>query len=233
MLTMLAGLFLLRRRQKAGRALIAIGLVLLYLLSLPLAADMLMRPLESAYPPLADAPRTADAVVVLGSGARDLSWVPAAPEPDETATERLVKGIELSRKFHLPLVLSGGTGEIAGTGVREADSMAALAERMAVPQRDIIVENRSRNTLENARESRKLVRGNTVILVTSAFHMKRSAALFTRAGFIVIPAPAGYRAQDRPVSPSNLLPRAYNLAVSSAALSEYLSFAWYSVTGAI
>jgi uncharacterized SAM-binding protein YcdF (DUF218 family) len=233
LLIMLGGLLLLRRHREAGRALVAIGMVLLYLLSLPLAADMLIRPLETAFPPLADPPRRAAAVVVLGNGVRDLSWVPAGPEPSETSVERLAKGIELARDLHTPLILSGGSGEIADHGVREADAMAALAERLGIPRKDIIIENASRNTQENARETRKLVAGRTIILVTSAFHLKRSAAMFAAQGFEVIPAPVGYRSQTRPVSASNLLPHASNLSTSSIALAEHLSIAWYTMTGAI
>jgi uncharacterized SAM-binding protein YcdF (DUF218 family) len=130
-------------------------------------------------------------------------------------------------------VLSGGSGEISEPGVRESDALASLAERLGVPRGEIITENRSRTTLENARETRKLISGRTIILVTSAFHMKRAAALFAAEGFAVIPAPAGYRSQHRPVTAGNLVPQASHLAVSSAALAEYLGLAWYRVTGAI
>lgn len=230
---MLAGLLFLRRHQRAGRALLAIGVIFLYLLSLPLVADMIIRPLESAYPPLDGPPPGADAVVVLGGGVRNLSWVPAAPAPSNMAIERLVKGVELARKLHIPLVTSGGTGEINDSGVREADAMAAVAARLGMHRKDILTESRSRNTLENARSTRNLIAGRTIILVTSAFHMKRAAAMFSKAGFEVIPAPVGHRSQTRPISPANLLPETGHLLTSSIAISEYLSLAWYSLRGVI
>src|SRR5512143_3621445 len=77
LLLMLAGVLLLRKRPIAGRWLLSLSIILLYLLSLPITADLLIKPLESFAPPLIDMPAKADAVVVLGSDVLDLSWVPA------------------------------------------------------------------------------------------------------------------------------------------------------------
>jgi uncharacterized SAM-binding protein YcdF (DUF218 family) len=233
LLLMVAGVVLLRRHRAAGRALIALGMVLLYLLSLPFTADLLIRRLESFAPPLTARPAKADAVVVLGSGVRDLTWVPAPAQPSDTAIGRLVTGISLSNAWDLPLVLSGGSGEIADIRVREADAMAGLAVRLGVPRERITIDSLSRNTRENAMAVRALVPGNSIILVTSAFHMRRAAAFFAKQGFMVVPAPAGFRAESRPSSLSNLLPRAAHLDTSAVALSEHMSTAWYRLRGMI
>jgi uncharacterized SAM-binding protein YcdF (DUF218 family) len=76
LLLMLAGLLLLRKRPVAGRIMLSLGVMLLYLLSLPFTADMLVRPLESYAPPLTNMTAKADAVIVLGSGVQDMSWIP-------------------------------------------------------------------------------------------------------------------------------------------------------------
>jgi uncharacterized SAM-binding protein YcdF (DUF218 family) len=91
----------------------------------------------------------------------------------------------------------------------------------------VLIENRSRNTLENAREVRNLLGAKRIILVTSAFHMKRAAGMFTKQGFIVIPAPVDYRSESRAASWTNLFPRSEYLHTSSRALAEYLSLTWY------
>jgi uncharacterized SAM-binding protein YcdF (DUF218 family) len=230
-LLVLAGLILLPRRRTLGRALITGGLVLLYLLSLPSVANVLIRPLEAAYPPYAFPSKKADAVVVLGGGARDLSWVPSPPAPAESSLERLVEGISLARTLRIPLAITGGSGEINPGGVREADAMADTAARLGFPRRDLILENRSRNTWENAEYVKKLLPGRTIVLVTSAYHMRRSAAMFRKQGFTVIPAPAGYKSPLGPVSITSLIPQAGALYTSSTALAEYLSLAWYHATG--
>ena len=233
LLLLLAGAALGRLHRNAGRAVTAFAATLLYLLSLPLTADLLIRPLESFAKPLQERSVAADAVVVLGSGVRDLSWVPAQPAPSETALARLTAGVVLARRHRLPLVVSGGSGEIADVKVREADAMARVATELGMDRAKLLLDSRSRNTLENAAEVQKLVAGRRIILVTSAFHMKRSTAMFTKQGFTVIPAPTAFRTESRPSSPANLLPRMAFLDTSSLALSEYLSLSWYRLTGAI
>jgi uncharacterized SAM-binding protein YcdF (DUF218 family) len=145
--------------------------------------------------------------------------------------ERLVTGIQLARTLHLPLVVTGGSGRIAAGGVPEADAMADVAEKLGFPRKDMVIENRSRNTWENAEAVKQAIPGRTVILVTSAYHMKRSAGMFRKQGFTVLPAPAGYRAETQQLSIESFLPRANALNLSSTALSEYLSLAWYWMTG--
>jgi uncharacterized SAM-binding protein YcdF (DUF218 family) len=233
LLLMLAGFILLRRHRTTGRVLIAAGIVLLYTLSLNPVADRLIRPLEARYQPLPEGPVMADAIVVLSGGARDLSWVPASPEPSEGSLERLVGAVQLARKHHLFVVITGGSGEPMPGGVREADAMAAEAIRLGLPAQNIVIESRSRNTWENAEAVQKLLPGRTVVLVTSAFHMRRSVGMFKKRGFSVLPAPVGYRSQTRHGSFTDHIPQASALATSSTAIAEYLSLAWYWMTGKI
>jgi uncharacterized SAM-binding protein YcdF (DUF218 family) len=189
---------------------------------------MLIRPLETFSQPYSGTKERVDAVVALGGGVHDRSWVPAPPAPTGTSLERLAAAIEIARNLRVPLVISGGTGEIAGHGPREADAMAAAAVRLGFPRKSIVIENRSRNTLENAEAVGKLIPGRTIVLVTSAFHMKRASGMFRKLGFAVIPAPTGYHAETRPSSWTGLIPHADNLATSSTAISERLSLFWYA-----
>ena len=225
------GLLVSRRRKKTGRALVFAGLFLLYLLSLAPVANMLLRPLESATPPLQKLPAAADAVVVPGGGSVDLSWLGAAPVPNSETWTRLVKGVEIARKMRLPLVLTGGNGEPFATTLNDADVMAEAVYALGFPRSQVIVENRSRNTLENSREVRKIVHGNRIVLATSAYYMKRAVAMFTRRGFTVIPAPTCHQVQTRKTGPVLLIPGAANLANSSRAFAEWLSLAWWGLRG--
>lgn len=227
----IGGLLLLRLHRTAGRALIAAGIALLYFLSLEPVADRLIRPLESVSATLEGDGINADAVVVLGGGVNDLSWVRTRPEPSPASLQRLVEGIRLARAVRAPLILSGGSGAIAPTAVREADAMAELAIRLGYPGKDLMIENRSRNTWENAEQVKALIPGRTIVLVTSAFHLRRSSDMFRKQGFSVIPAPTGYRSATRPFSADAFIPRAAALDTSSTALAEYASLFWYRLTG--
>jgi uncharacterized SAM-binding protein YcdF (DUF218 family) len=232
-LLMLLGAVIFGKRRKAGKALILAATLLLYLLSLGPMADFLLRPLESAVPPLKVVTAAADAVVVPGGGSVDRSWVGLGPVPNSETLTRLVMGVELAKNKKIPLVLCGGNGEPFSTTLNDADCMADAAYAMGMTQSGVIVENRSRNTLENAREVRKLLKGKRIILATSAYYMRRAVAMFTRQGFTVIPASTYYLVQTRKTTAALLIPNASNLANSSTALAEWLSLAWWKLRGEI
>ena len=175
----------------------------------------------------------ANAIVVLSGGVKDLSWLGLKSEPSEASLERLLAGVRLQKALHLPLVLSGGSGDPTNPEISEADAMARLAASLGVPHKDIVVERKSRNTIESAKLLKKNFPGKRIILVTSAFHMKRASAMFKAQGLDVIPAPAGYTSEQRGFSPFTLIPTAAHMRTSAMALHEYLSFLWYKGRGGI
>jgi uncharacterized SAM-binding protein YcdF (DUF218 family) len=231
MILMAIGFLIVKQKRMVGWGLIVFGFLLLYGLSTGPVINSLIIPLETSYPPLKDKTVHADAIVVLTGGISDLSWLGLEPEPSDLSLERLVKGVMLYRALRRPLIIAGGSGSLINSELPEADAMSRVAVDLGVLEQDIVIENKSRNTRESARAVRGLHKGKRIILVTSAFHMKRSVALFKKQGFDVAPAPTGYLALHQPVSWYSFIPSAAGLTISSVALSEYISFAWYSVTG--
>ncbi len=228
-----AGFLIIRKYHRLGRAFIISGFVLLYLLSIQPVSDLLMRPLERSFPPLRTTAVRANAIVVLSGGVKDLSWVGLKSEPSGTSLERLFAGVRLYKLFHLPLVLSGGSGDPTNLEMSEADALGRIAMSLGVPRKDIVVERKSRNTIESAKALKKNFRGKRIILVTSAFHMKRASAMFKAQGLDIIPAPAGYTSEQRGFSLFTLIPTADHLCTTATALHEYLSFLWYKGRGDI
>jgi uncharacterized SAM-binding protein YcdF (DUF218 family) len=228
-----AGLLLLKRHRRIGKIFVLSGLGLFYLLSLSSVADIILQPLEHAHPVLINDKISADAVVVPGAGSVDLKWMGAAPDPSAESGIRLLKGVQLARKLQLPLVVCGGNGEPFATDLRDADAMATVALGLGISRQQLIVENESRNTLENSHAVRRLVKGNLIILVTSAYYMRRAVAMFERRGFTVIPAPVYFLSQHRKMNLSALIPGAGNLGGSSVGIAEWISMGWWSVRGEI
>jgi uncharacterized SAM-binding protein YcdF (DUF218 family) len=98
---------------------------------------------------------------------------------------RLECGIRLYREGAAPLLLLSG----GGSGpVPEAEIMQQIALSRGVPERALLVETRSDNTVENAREAARLLqpRGvREVLLVSDRSHLPRAALLFRLAGLRV------------------------------------------------
>ena len=78
-------------------------------------------------------------------------------------------------------------------GKDEADFVIRLFEKLGVPRDRIIVERKSRNTVENAAFAKQLVMpkpGERWLLVTSAMHMPRAVGVFRKAGLPSMPIPS-------------------------------------------
>ena len=85
-------------------------------------------------------------------------------------------------------------------GEGDADTAVRFLAAFGIPRERLILENKSRNTAENAEFSYQLANpqpGETWLLVTSAFHMPRSVGLFRKAGFPVIAWPVDYRTSGK------------------------------------
>src|SRR5690606_23198947 len=94
------------------------------------------------------------------------------------------------------IVVTGGSGSLLLDGEADADTAPRLLSALGLARDRLVLENRSRDTYENAVFTRQLVNpqpGEKWLLVTSAFHMPRAMALFRKAGFDVLAWPADYR----------------------------------------
>ena len=194
----LLGLALMRTRfARAGRGLTTASILLLAGFGLLPLGKMLIAPLEDRFPRW-DASRGApDGIVVLG-GAVDAEFVATRGAADlNEAAERVTVVAELARTYPSARILySGGSGSLAFRDRAEAPIAGALIETFGVPRSRLILEDRSRNTAENATFSLLLAMpkpGERWLLVTSAYHMPRSIGAFRKAGFAVEAYPVDYR----------------------------------------
>jgi uncharacterized SAM-binding protein YcdF (DUF218 family) len=226
-LALLALVLFLSRRRKTAFAVAAIDVILIYVLSINAFASFLIAPLENKYLPISDAQGT-QAIVVLGGGYNDRS-----PEYEGQAAlslaaeKRAIYGLELSRRFKLPLVYSGGTSFAVTTKGSEAEVAERLWVSLGVSKNQIIVESESLDTRMNATGVAKLVKGKRIILVTSAFHMPRSMLAFQKAGMDALPAPTDYWAKRSPLTWIDYLPSVSALEMSYSALHEYVGIPYY------
>jgi uncharacterized SAM-binding protein YcdF (DUF218 family) len=194
----LVGLVLMRTRfGRAGRGLAAISIILFAGFGLLPLGNALIGPLEDRFPPWDPSRGAPDGIVVLG-GAVDPEFVAARGAPDlNEAAERVTIVAALARKYPLARILySGGNGHLVSRGGAEAQYAGALIETFGVPESRLILEDRSRNTAENAIFSLRLAMpklGERWLLVTSAYHMPRSMGAFRKVGFAVEAYPVDYR----------------------------------------
>jgi uncharacterized SAM-binding protein YcdF (DUF218 family) len=225
----------LTRHKKTGRALAAVAIALLLLIGFSPLPDLLALPLEERFaPPPADAPAPDGIIVLGGSVDEKMSAIHDSVAMNEAA-ERLTAPIALKRLYPAArLVFTGGSGALAGSTHTEAEAVARFWREAGLDRGDVIYEDKSRNTYENAIATRDLVKpqaGERWLLVTSAMHMPRSVGIFRRAGFAVIPYPVDYRATDALQNWSAPRHATLNFLLAEAALHEWIGLAAYRLTG--
>lgn len=221
------------RLRRSGLVLVIAAVAALGVLSVPVVGMALLRSVER-YPPLDLKHRdpTVGAIVVLGGG-----LYANAPEyggedvVSGAELERLQYAVWLHRKTGLPILVAGGS--VFGHETPEAIIIArCLKENFGVKPRWL--DTRSRNTLENARNSAALLAKagiRHIYLVTHAWHIYRATLAFRAAGLDVTPAPTVFVTHgeaDRTIL--GYLPNIGGLNMSYIALHEYLGRLWYQIT---
>jgi uncharacterized SAM-binding protein YcdF (DUF218 family) len=233
-LLLAAGVFLLLiNRRKAGLKLLIITAAALYVLSIQPVADALIKPLESGYIPFRldgaeEDSEDAGYIVLLGGGS-----ICSSPEEGGKGSlqtdsfKRTVYAARVAIKTSLPVITSGSAVYSPEKCSSEAEVMAALLEELGVPANMIFEEGLSRNTFENAALTRARYNLEKVILVTSAYHMRRSVFCFVENGMEVIPAPTDYKRGNRSYDFYSFLPGIGSLYNSYTALHEYVGIVYY------
>jgi len=232
---LVSGLMLLwvTRKKNLGKIFLTLGTILLLLASYGFLADRLAASLENRYLPLLkveDIQKAKDIkwIVVLGGGNLPDPRLPLSSQLNPDALTRLLEGVRLHRQ--LPgsrLILSGGS---VFQDAPEGETLAKMALLMGVSDNDVVRENKSLNTADQAKLISSIVGRNRFILVTSAIHMPRSMALFRKFGMNPIPAPTNYMV----VKQSRFHPRAFfpgsdSLRKTEAAIHEYLGLIWMRI----
>lgn len=218
------------RRQRLGKLLFTAGFLLFVVVAYGWLGGPALRALERDYRPMVAPPAEIKWIVVLGGGARSNPDLPPTQRASQATLARAVEGVRLQRLLpESKLVLSGGA--VLAGGV-DADTMAALARELGVPREAIVLDAVSADTESQALAMRELLKGERCILVTSASHMRRSLALFRKAGVDALPAPTHYLGQQNAtLSPGDFFPGAGHIYGADVALHEYLGTAWGWLTG--
>lgn len=134
------------------------------------------------------------------------------------------------------IIISGGSGMVLGVAHTEAQDLATVLRLAAVPPQDILLEERSRNTRENATFTKKLLARHpsikSLVLVTSGFHQRRALGCFAKVGLHPQAFPADFYSTDRSWAPDYwLLPDIGALGRWSLLLHEMAGYAVYKVAG--
>jgi uncharacterized SAM-binding protein YcdF (DUF218 family) len=230
------GVVLLATRwRKAAIRLMVGGIVLLLVFGYSPLGDAALLTLSERFPAWTDNGRTPDGIIVLGGSiSPDISSARRTAELN-ASSERITAGVELAHRFpNIPIVFSGGSANLIDMSKTEAMIAVELWTAMGVARERIRLEDRSRNTVENAILTRELVKpkpGEMWLLVTSAYHMPRSVGVFRAVGFDVVAYPVDWRTRGWRDALVPFASLSGGLARMDTAAHEWVGLLAYWLTG--
>lgn len=178
------------------------SMVAVTLLPIP---QLLLAPLEDRFPQPQTLPADVAGIIVLG-GAVDPVETAARGVPSlNDSAERMTSFVKIARLYPAAKkVFSGGNGTLRGSKLTEAEVAKQLFADLGLDTGDIVFEDKSRNTYENALYSRELVHPEPHqrwLLITSAEHIPRAVGIFRQLDWPVVPYPVAYKSDsDFPAS---------------------------------
>jgi uncharacterized SAM-binding protein YcdF (DUF218 family) len=238
---LLGAAFVTSLRTQANRwprRLLAIALLLYVAMGSGAVSRALAVGLESpflaAHPLPASGP---EAIVILSGHAAPPPLAGGGTELGGSVWRRLRRGVEVHMALagRIPIIYSGSPAAMPDGAADESELARRAAVEWGIAPEQFQLETRSSNTAESAAAIRAWLdhqqKSKSVILVTSAWHMRRAAAAFQKQGIQVVPAACDFLSASRPVWWRTLIPSSDRLAVSTVVLREWLGILFYKLNG--
>lgn len=151
--------------------------------------------------------------------------------------DRIWQAITLYKKGKInKILISGDTGYVIRKGLHEADQLKEVLVEWGIPFEDIIIENKSKNTYENALFTGSLMKKNKFkkkfLLITSALHMPRASACFKKQNLkFDVFATDHYNLKNTEFTLDQLLPSINCFVMWEVYLKEIVGYTVYSFRG--
>lgn len=220
-------LYLYLKNYKRAKLFLVISLVWIFLISYLPFSNMLLKPLENEYKAYLDINPNIKYLMVLGHGHVTNNEISPHSQLSGSALMRLTEGIRIFKKLNnAKLILSGYAGDDDITPHAIISKNVAIS--MGVDENSIITFEKAKDTKEESLFAKELVKDEKLILVTSAFHMKRAVKLFKEENIDLIPAPTDFLAKEK----NDYLrePNSKELRKTELAFHEYIGLAWATLT---
>jgi uncharacterized SAM-binding protein YcdF (DUF218 family) len=155
-----------------------------------------------------------------------------------TSGTRLITTVELYKKGVIKkILLTGGTFSLKDSIQTEAEKVHLFLQTLGIPDSNIIIERGSLDTHQNATFTKKIIdkeyQDASLLLITSAWHMRRSRACFKKAGFENLQTFSADPFEGRIITSWNyyFFPNTTVLEAWRSLIKEWFGFAVYKLFG--
>ena len=213
------------------RLMVLISLLILLISSNAYVGNYLFSTLEDPYKPLSmNSINESDAVVVL-SGMINQVGKKENIKYEWSDPDRFFAGVKLikNNKSKL-LIFTAGQLPWTKDWRPEGDILKDKAIEFGIDKNKILVSAKVKNTYEESLKTLQLIpRGSSIILVTSAFHMKRSKFLFEKQGFRVNPFPVDFKVSNNNLTILDMIPSLGAISKTSLFIRENIGRLYYKI----
>ncbi len=233
--------FLLMRNGNSGRqagrkkigALLLVSGVFMYMFSIRAVSNITAYPLEKDKTRIgAIELDSIDSIIVLGGGVK--KGVPKSGEsgikPSDISIQRLSEAVRIHNIIGKKIIVSGG--DPYKSGVSEAEISKNFLVELGIKESDIILENKSKTTYENAVNCAEILKTEKLVrpvVVTSAIHINRATGSFEKAKIDAIYSASDYVYNDF-MGMESFFPSGENIDHSRQSLWEYIGIVYYKIS---
>ena len=172
----------------------------------------------------------ANAIVVL-SGMTHSIYTKKGIISEWNDPDRFFGGMELIKAKKAPIIIFTKGKLPWKIGPPESELLQATAIQMGVPPQQILVTGEVETTEDESREVKKILqsKGNRIILVTSAFHIRRAKIAFENEGLEVQPYPVDFKLGEYALTPMDFIPNSGSLATTEKCIKELMGTVYYAL----
>jgi uncharacterized SAM-binding protein YcdF (DUF218 family) len=229
-------LYIFVRKQPWKNRFLWIGFVLFLFFSNDFLANEIMELWEVDTKPFSEIREHQVGIVLTGS------TIPFIQPDDrvyfQRGADRVTHSIQLYKLGLIKKILiSGGSGRLLEQDEPEADKFKKVMIMAGVPESDIVIENKTRNTYESAGAVKNILdslnyTSEDCLLITSAFHMRRSLAVYRKAGLMLEPFSTDfYAVPDKNFIPTFFLPSVSGFIIWEKLFKEWTGLLAYKIAG--
>jgi uncharacterized SAM-binding protein YcdF (DUF218 family) len=194
----------LTRNAKRRKHLLIAVTVTFWLLGNPWLANEVLLQWEVPPTPFADVPNDKYKAAIVLMGMTQDSKSPKDRVYFMRGADRLLYAIRLYKEGKVKKIIISGAyiDKLSAIAAKGANNVVSICRMAGIPDEDILTDEVSLNTHENAVYTAQLLQKNGIspaecIMVTSAFHMRRAMLCFRKQGIEALPFPADFYSEDR------------------------------------
>jgi uncharacterized SAM-binding protein YcdF (DUF218 family) len=223
--------------KSRGRKILGIGVLILVFFSNPFLSNLALLAWEPPYKSFEEIPNREIGIVL--TGVTNLNKTTTDRTFFGKGADRITQALQLYRMGKIKKILiTGGQGLNPTNPYSEAELLKRFLVMTGMPETDILIEEKSVNTRENAVFTKEFLEKNGIatdqefVLITSAFHMPRSKKCFDKVGLKTIPFPVDYYSHDLKYDlPELLYPRPEALVNWQVLVKEWMGLVVYRLAG--